>query len=109
MIHEEKIKVSIKIIVEKSGLCAKTAEIKSHRSRFILIIGYTGRINSFTNQKLIFTFQRFIISDTTHINIKQSIIININNRNASAPPAILRYLRLHRYIFKLHSAFIQIN
>src|SRR5688572_2584516 len=109
MIHQEKIQVTVNIIVEKSSLCSKPAKIKSHTWCFILVIRDTTRILSFTDQELVPALQRFIITNAAHINIKHSIVVDVNHRNTRAPSTVLRYPGFFSNIFKRHSTGIQVN
>src|SRR5688572_2455935 len=109
MIHQEKIQVTVNIIVEKSSLCSKPAKIKSHTWCFILVIRNTIRILSFTDQELVPALQRFIITNAAHINIKPSIVVDVNHRNTRTPSTVLRDPGFFCNIFKPHSAPIQID
>src|SRR5687768_4797822 len=109
MIKKKHIKITVKIIVKKSGLCAEAGKIQPVFQGFILIVRNTIFVDAFANQKLIFTGHGGGVSYPANINIQQTVCIYIRHRDSRSPPSIIRYSSLCSNIFKVHGSFVQVK
>src|SRR5438045_5102149 len=106
VVQQEHVKVTIHIIIKEKSLRTEAREVKSILFGLIFIKRHAVFIDPLANKKLILAVENLVLTNPAYVNIKQAIVVEVNNRNAGRPAAILRNMRFVGYICKTHFTLV---